>query len=122
VKVLSRSGLALALALVLGLFAVGCDQVAPFDISTTSLSDGRVGVAYAGQINTDGGGGDVEIYLLDGQLPPGIAFREHGDHAELYGTPTLDGRYLFTVVAVDRREDSGGDEYVSRGFVITIQP
>ena len=119
-KALSRFGLVLGLALVL--FAVGCDEVVPFDISTTSLNDGRVGVAYTEQINTDGGGGDVEIYLLDGQLPPGIAFRQHDDHAELYGTPLLDGRYLFTVEAVNHHDDSVNDEYVSRGFVITVQP
>jgi len=112
----------LGLALVLGLLVVGCDQIAPFDIVTTSLSDGRVGVAYTEQINTDGGGENVEIYLLDGQLPPGIAFRQHDDHAELYGTPLLDGRYLFTVEAVNRHDDSANDEYVSRGFVITVQP
>jgi hypothetical protein len=112
----------LVLALVLGLFAVACDEIAPFDIATTELSGGRVGVAYAELINTTGGGGDVEIYVLDGQLPPGIAFRQHDDHAELYGTPVIDGQYLFTVEAVDHHGENGNDEYVSRGFVITVQP
>jgi hypothetical protein len=121
-KVLLRSELVLGIALVLALFAVGCDEIAPFDISTTNLSDGRVGTAYTEQINTIGGSSDVEIYVLDGQLPPGIAFRQHDDHAELYGTPVIDGQYLFTVEAVDHHGESGNDEYVSRGFVITVQP
>jgi hypothetical protein len=114
--------LVLLLVLSLGLFAVGCDEIAPFDISTTSLGDGHVGVAYAEHINTSGGSSDIEIYVLDGQLPPGIALREQGDRAELYGTPTLDGQYLFTVEAVNHGDENGHDEYVSRGFVITIQP
>jgi hypothetical protein len=111
----------LGFVVVLGLLAAGCDEIAPFDITTTSLGDGHVGVAYDENINTDGGGADVEIYVLDGQLPPGVAFRQHGDHAELYGTPTLDGQYLFTVEAVNHDSESGHDEYVSRGFVITIR-
>ncbi len=116
-----RHATLLVFALVLGLFAVGCDEVAPFDISTTTLSDGHVGVAYDEQINTTGRG-DVEIYVLDGQLPPGVAFRQHDENAELYGTPTLDGQYLFTVEAVDHHGENGRDEYVTRGFVITVQP
>jgi hypothetical protein len=107
-----------ALALVFVLFATGCDEIAPFDISTTSLSDGRVAVAYTEQINTTGG----EVYVLDGQLPPGIAFRQHDDNAELYGTPTLAGQFLFTVEAVNHHDESARDEYVTRGFVLTIQP
>ncbi len=118
---MKRTALSLLLAVVALLFLSACDEIAPFDIATTELSDGRVGVAYTEHINTTGGG-DVEIYVLDGQMPPGIAFRQHGDHAELYGTPILDGQYLFTVEAVDHHGENGHDEYVSRGFVIAIQP
>ncbi len=118
----ASSRFVLGLALVLGLLVLGCDEIAPFDISTTSLSDGHVGAAYTEHINTTGGSSNIEIYVLDGQLPPGIAFRQHDDHAELYGAPVIEGQYLFTVEAVDHGGDNGHDEYVSRGFVITVQP
>jgi hypothetical protein len=125
-KVLSRSelvlGLALALALALGLFAIGCDSMGRLEITTTSLKDGKVGQAYADTIKTRGGDEGVEVTVVSGQLPPGLAFRGLDDDAELYGTPTLAGQYLFTVAARDYLRDPGFSEVVSRGFVITIQP
>jgi hypothetical protein len=125
VKILSRSelvlGLALALALALGLFATGCDSLGRFEITTTSLKDGKVGQAYADTIKTRGGDEGAEVTAVSGQLPPSLASRELDDDAELYGTPTLVGQYSFTVTARDERHDPGYGETVSRGFVITTQ-
>jgi hypothetical protein len=118
---MKRTALALLLAAVTLLF-VACDEVAQFDILADGLPDGRVGEEYAGYVHTANSSGDVEIYLLDGQLPPGVAFRQYGDYAKLYGTPTLAGQYLFTVEAVDYHGEPGSEEYVSRGFVLTVLP
>ena len=114
----------LGLVLALGLFAFGCDSMGRFEITTTSLRDAKVGQVYSDVIKTTGGQEGVGIDVLSGQLPPGLAFRQIGDDAELYGTPTLAGQYLFTVEAWDHTQDPdhGQGETVSRGFVINIQP
>jgi hypothetical protein len=112
----------LGLALVLAMPSTGCDPIGRFDIVTVSLKDGKVGQAYADTIRTKGGCEGVEVTVLSGQLPPGIALRELDDDAELYGTPTLAGQYLFTVVARDYQRDPGFGKTVSRGFAVTVQP
>jgi hypothetical protein len=111
----------IAAVVLVGLVA-GCHEYAGFDITTATLEDGTVGVVYADTIRTEGGYGDVDIYVLSGQLPPGIAFRQAGDDAALYGTPQLAGDYLFTVEA-RAGADSGSyhGAYVTRGFLLTIR-
>jgi hypothetical protein len=106
------------------LLLVVCGPFSRLEIVTAALKDGKVGQPYADTVRTDGGYEGVEVTVLSGQLPPGIAFREVDDDAELYGTPVLAGQYLFTVQARDRCEDPdhGRGSTVSRGFVVNIQP
>jgi hypothetical protein len=107
----------------LSLLFASCDEMGQFDILADDLPNGHVGQEYSGYIHTTNGSGDTDIYVLDGQLPPGVAFRQYGDYAKLYGTPTLAGEYLFTVEAVNYSGDHGhNDEYVTRGFVLNVLP
>jgi hypothetical protein len=104
------------------LLLTACHDFVPLDITTTTLATGRVGEAYADTIRTSGGHGNAIVCVLDGQLPPGIAFRQTGNDAALYGTPQLVGDYLFTVEAVDVLDDSSCGTLVTRGFLLTVQP
>lgn len=115
--------LKLVLLAALLLVAAGCHEGRPFDIETVTLRQGQVGLVYADTIRTDGGCDNAEVYLLSGQLPPGIALRSHDESGILYGTPQLAGDYLFTVEAASGT-DSDGDSptFVSRGFLLTIRP
>jgi len=114
-KLVALAALVLAMA--------GCHDGNPFDIETVALKQGRVGQAYADTIRTDGGCENAEVYLFSGQLPPGIALRSEDECGILYGTPQLAGDYLFTVEASSgSNQDGGHGTYVSRGFLITVQP
>lgn len=120
---MKRMALRVLLAIVPLLLLASCDGMGDFDITADTLPDGHVGREYSGYIHTTNGSGDIDIYVLDGQLPPGVAFRQHGDYAKLYGTPTLAGQYLFTVEAVSYSGEHGhGQDVVSRGFVLNILP
>lgn len=105
------------------LIAAGCHEHSQFDIETVALKHGQVGQAYADTIRTSGGYDAAEVYLLSGQLPPGIALRTDDECGLLYGTPQLAGDYLFTVEAVSGSDSDGNSgAYVSRGFLLTIRP
>ena len=104
------------------MFGASCDEFEPLDITTTTLSPGKVGAPYADTIRTEGGSGHAFIYIVDGQLPPGIAFRQTHDDGALYGTPLLAGDYLFTVEAYSGDDSTPHGTIVTRGFLLTIQP
>lgn len=67
------------------------DRVA---VSTTSLSDGRVGEPYEAALAATGGDGTYAWTLAAGSLPPGIALSAEG---RLSGTPSVSGTFDITV-------------------------
>lgn len=85
---------ALNLAL-LHLGPVGCGDC-DLEVTTTSLPDATVGVAY--NVGLDSKCGGDAWFLTDGQLPPGIGLIQGG---AIRGTPTTRGTYNFVVEVID---------------------
>jgi hypothetical protein len=81
-------------------------------ITTGSLPDGSAGTAYPpAQITTVGAQGEVEVRVVDGTLPPGLALAADG---RLLGTPTQAGAFAFSVRAED------GSDAAQRDLCIAI--
>lgn len=81
-------------------------------ITTQSLPDGRAGAAYPpAQITTSGAEGEVEVELVAGALPPGLALASDG---RLLGTPTQSGCFAFSVRAED------GTDAAQRDLAIAV--
>ena len=102
----------------------GCTDLEPFRIDTYCLPDGSVGQDYDARIETSGGHGNVTLRFLDGQLPPGVGFRQQDEVGRLYGIPAREGDYQFTIEA---RDSSGTDTpspdgIVTFGYAVTINP
>ncbi|GBU24576.1 hypothetical protein R83H12_01210 [Fibrobacteria bacterium R8-3-H12] len=76
-------------------------------ITTDSLRNGKKNIPYYEQINAT----DVATWSVSGSLPPGLEFNEEGG---IYGTPTEEGEYTFTVKA----ENATGS--VEKTFTINI--
>ena len=112
---------ALLLAAVLACLLPGCDELAPFQIDTTSLPDGTVGTPYSARVRTSGGRGRVTVRFLDGQLPPGVGMRQVERDGEFYGTPTRAGDFQFTVEARDSLDDGGPASVVTFGYAIAVR-
>lgn len=108
---------------VLLLFCLVCKQPEPFEIVTGRLPTGIVGSPYSAVIETRGGHGYVMLRVLDGQLPPGISFRQDGRDGALSGIPLLADTFLFTVEARDSAgEDSSlPSTIVTAGFAVVVQ-
>jgi hypothetical protein len=68
-------------------------------VTTTSLSEGTVGGAYAATVGASGGTGTLAWSITDGELPSGITLNPAT--GELSGTPTTSGTYDFTVSVTD---------------------
>ncbi|HEV2720523.1 MAG TPA: ice-binding family protein [Thermoanaerobaculia bacterium] len=71
-----------------------CD---PIEFTPPSLPAAKVGVAYNQSIVTSGGMAPYQVSLFDGALPPGLT------PSPVSGTPTTEGTYTFTLIAVDAR-------------------
>lgn len=71
----------------------------PLSVATTSLLDGNVGVPYADRVFASGGIPPYFFEITAGALPPGLTI-DSGSGA-ITSTPTLRGRYNFTVRATD---------------------
>jgi len=118
-------GLLSALAVLL-VGAPACDGFDAFQFATFDLRDGTVGEVYADTIRTVGARGEVTFRLVDGQLPPGVGLREHDRNGILYGRPTREGDFLFTVEARDEGTSwsegaaSARARIVTQGFAITV--
>jgi hypothetical protein len=106
------------------LVMLGCTDLEPFRIDTYDLPNGRVGEAYDARIETSGGHGNVSLRFLDGQLPPGIGFRQQDEAGQLYGVPSRDGDYQFTIEARDSSgaEAPSPDGIVTFGYAVTVDP
>ena len=71
----------------------------PLQITTTSLTDGAVNVAYAATLSSTGGQTPISWSLATGStLPPGLTLSAQG---VISGSPGSSGSYTFTVIATD---------------------
>jgi hypothetical protein len=84
------------------------------NITTTSLPNGQVGVAYDRSISVAGTQGSVDWAITSGSLPAGLTMNTNS--GRITGTPTTAGTSTFTVRATDR---NGSD---SQPLSITVDP
>jgi N-acetylneuraminic acid mutarotase len=75
----------------------------PLSISTApNLADGTVGQAYGETISAEGGTGTGYTWsVLGGEFPAGLTLTPTGNPTTLSGTPTVFGRFDFTVQVED---------------------
>jgi hypothetical protein len=96
----------------------GGGQIVPvvFNISTTTLADGVLGIAYNQTVTVTGGNGAKTFSFSAGTLPPGLALNTAT--GAITGTPTAPtGTASFTVTVVDSSTPPQSD---SQAFTIDI--
>ncbi len=86
----------------------------PIEITTDSLPNGAVGVAYSAGMTATGGVPPYDWIVVSGTLPPGIDLSHDGIFS---GTPTAEGTYTFSV-----QVGSGSGDVDVEEFSIEIQP
>jgi len=84
----------------------------PLGITTTSLSNGMVNVAYSDPLSASGGTLPYTWSLSAGSLPAGVTLSSSGT---ISGTATIPGSYSFTIQV----SDSGGQN-APQAFGVTI--
>ena len=102
-----------SLALLLGVFLTACGgggstpkpPAGPPTITTTILSEGTVNVGYSYYLQASGGTGTYTWSIASGTLPPGLTFSDMT--AQISGTPTTLGSYIFTAKVTDAANNSG---------------
>ena len=72
--------------------------VSTLTITTTSLPNGTVNVAYSATLSASGGRPPYTWTLVSGELPPGLSLSSDGT---VSGTPTTVGSYTFTMQVQD---------------------
>lgn len=88
---------------------------AGLSITTTTLPDGVVKVAYAGKISATGGTTPYSFSLSGGTaLPAGLTLANTGD---ITGTPTTAGTYNFTIAVFDATQKTA-----TQSYKVTINP
>jgi len=87
-----------------------------FQISTTSVPNGTVGVFYQTQFFAQNGSGSYQWSVIQGQVPPGLQFFSSNQQGQLSGTPTNAGNYTFTVSVFDNQTS----QTATRQFTISI--
>ena len=95
-------------------FTISENTAAAPSITTSSLSDGKVGEAYS-QTLTATGTAPI-TWSIDGGLPAGLSL--NADTGEISGTPTADGTAKFTVKATN----SAGSNTKELSITITKAP
>jgi plastocyanin len=85
----------------------------PLVITTRTLPDAKVGVAYAVPLESTGGAGGNSWSIAEGALPPGLTLSPSGTIA---GTPTSAGVVALTVTV------ASGAQRASRSLVLTVDP
>jgi hypothetical protein len=77
-------------------------------VKPVTLPDGIVGKNYNKNINAVGGQGPYTFVVSQGALPPGLTL--DFDNGRLFGTPTAEGIFTFTITATDRNGCTGTRE------------
>jgi len=72
---------------------------APLTITTTSVPDGQVGIAYSSTLAANGGSTPYGWLVVSGSLPPGLFLNPLT--GAITGSPTTAGDYAFTVQVTD---------------------
>jgi hypothetical protein len=80
----------------------------PLEITTTSLSDGEVGVAYSQTLQATGGVTPYSWAVITGSLPAGLSL--NSSTGEISGTPTAYGTSNFTVEVTDSQAIPDSDQ------------
>ena len=93
-------------------FTISENAAAAPSITTSSLSDGKVGEAYS-QTLTANGTTPIKWRISGGALPDGLSLNK--DTGKISGTPTADGTAKFTVTA----ENSAGSDTKELSITIT---
>jgi hypothetical protein len=88
----------------------------PLEITTNSLADGSVNLAYDAILAATGGTGDKRWSLGSGELPGGLTLDERG---RIDGVPTSAGTFTFGVQVVDSAVPPAT---ASRSLLLTIGP
>ena len=73
-------------------------NIPPLQITTTTLVDATIGVAYFGTLSATGGNPPYTWSLVSGSLPAGLSLSTSG---VITGTPTATGASTFTVKVTD---------------------
>ena len=109
------------------------DVCEPPNITTTSLPDTVVGIAYSVTLEAAGGNGDYTWSVLSGSLPAGLTLSATGT---ISGTPTAIGNFTFTVNVTDghlsdsqslsikvtpRPGDANGDGIINAADITTVE-
>jgi len=89
----------------------------PLDITTTSLPDGQVGVAYSQTLAATGGVAPYSWAVVSGSLPAGLSL--NSSTGEISGTPTTAETANFTVEVTDSDTPASTDQ---QALSITIDP
>ena len=79
------------------------EGVAALGITTTSLPDGVVGVAYSAALVASGGTSPYAWSIVSGSLPGELSLSTAG---VISGTPTTEGTWTFTVQVTDSVENT----------------
>ncbi|MGB7283936.1 MAG: kelch repeat-containing protein [Candidatus Acidiferrum sp.] len=91
-------------------------------ITTTSLPNGVVGVAYNNPIVTTGGTLPVSFSLATASFPPGLTITQPATGTQtgaLAGTPTTAGTYNFSETVID---SSTPPQTATQNYTVTILP
>jgi hypothetical protein len=90
-------------------------NVTPLQLTTATLPDGMIGVAYAGLLTASAGTTPYSFTVDAGSnLPPGLNLAPDGT---IDGTPTTAGTYSFTITVID---SSNPQQTASAGFTIVV--
>ncbi len=84
----------------------------PLSITTLSLPNGTVGVAYSATLSASGGTPPYTWSVTAGSLPAGLSLSSSGT---VSGTPTTAGAYTFTVQVSD-----SGAQKASQSYTVSI--
>jgi hypothetical protein len=91
-------------------------------ITTESLPEAKVGVAYSVTLAHSCGGSGASWEVLDGELPPGITLSWDG---RLSGTPTAAGSYQVRVMLTLTSRGWGAATYTSgsdsRAYTLAVR-